>query len=410
MGNCTVVVHSPIDSTAKEKIRIQDLATDNGNEYSSNTLTVTTMNNDVKMKSSHDENKICQQCLNHLFKPRNSVVSDETTLMRGFSEYLCAHSSTERIRMMCVQSMRPMLCFEFRELADLITIRRAFSHPLLVEAAESLFLVVLKFVKEQEVVKEGLQLDLIIRILDSKGNDIVDPLRSGDVNISCILGLMTRGLHAAGIKIPMYLLLLKYEQEGKKCLFPDGSLKRIDRQAVFGTSSPQECEVFFGEFDGVFSTSLGLIDRCHVIEIGYNSTLICYCKLIRYALQERIIDLIYHKTNDEKIAALIEIKNIDSAVKLAPFPGIIKPSIETKYALRQTMLRYVPLTDLQATKANRLIALGVFNEATHLLSPKQGSILMRCINNKSKEALKEVINLPINEAWREISKCDESMF
>ena len=74
---------------------------------------------------------------------------------------------------------------------------------------------------------------------------------------------------------------------------------------------------------------------------------------------------------------------------------------DTKAALRKTEMRYIPLTELQATRANRLIHNGCFNEATHLLSPRQGKILMKAYTNVSKRTI-ETVNMPIHEAWKGI--------
>jgi hypothetical protein len=57
-------------------------------------------------------------------------------------------------------------------------------------------------------------------------------------------------------------------------------------------------------------------------------------------------------------------------------------------------MRYVPLTDLQADRANRWIHMGCFHEATHLqLSPRQEAILMKSYSNVSSRT--DGVDVPI---------------
>jgi hypothetical protein len=97
---------------------------------------------------------------------------------------------------------------------------------------------------------------------------------------------------------------------------------------------------------------------------------------------------------------IIEFERSNYKADIVEFVGAMQPSVDPKHALRKTILRFVPLTELQSARANRLCDMGAFNEAVHLLSPRQGQILMRSLQNSKKEDLTDV---PIVSAWKSVS-------
>jgi hypothetical protein len=89
-------------------------------------------------------------------------------------------------------------------------------------------------------------------------------------------------------------------------------------------------------------------------------------------------------------------------------PGYSSTRNDPKRALRQSpVLRFVPLTELQATPANRLAHLGRFNEAMHLLSPQRGSIFMQALKINAQISFKVVVDVLILPAW--MSLCDKQV-
>jgi hypothetical protein len=176
----------------------------------------------------------------------------------------------------------------------------------------------------------------------------------------------------------------------------------------------------------------------NAVLVSYDSRLLSYCSLVRYALQRRVGQIIYYQTNDERVAATMECdrirssstvqklessstspvqdnnkcnsdhshsshssrnKDLTSTARTVPFSCIV-PDYDPKRALRKTPLKYVPLTSLQATRANRLVHYGRFNEAMHLLSPHQGLILLqKAMRTSTNKEMHEMVDIPIAHAW-----------
>jgi hypothetical protein len=75
------------------------------------------------------------------------------------------------------------------------------------------------------------------------------------------------------------------------------------------------------------------------------------------------------------------------------------PDKETKYYLRQTPFRFVPMTAAQATRINAELAPKVEGAAARWLSPRQRALLERAKNAKG-EGWPLAIDVPIAEAMR----------
>jgi hypothetical protein len=142
----------------------------------------------------------------------------------------------------------------------------------------------------------------------------------------------------------------------------------------------------------------------NVEEVVYDWGRLCFGSVIHYALKRKVGDIIYYQTSDERIAALIEIERVNESSKVTEFLGNIQLDNNPKRALRKSPLRFVPLTDLQATRANRLAHLNRFDQLMHLLSPRQVSIFMQA---RDKNSFKDVIDVPILIAW--MSLCDQQV-
>jgi hypothetical protein len=156
--------------------------------------------------------------------------------------------------------------------------------------------------------------------------------------------------------------------------------------------------------------------RCKFI---YDPTKLTFGELVRFALKQRHnfgeTLIIYALSNDERVAALVEVNNMKTAniafqkdkasvqVQLISSSlSILEPDwiYDPNSALRQTPLRFVPLTDFQSTQVNCLIQIGLFNEATLLFSPRQGLILMVAIREAAgKKRFFKVVDVPILNAW-----------
>lgn len=308
----------------------------------------------------------------------------------GLGSLQCRFSSLANAQRHASTKQRPLLVLDF--VGDAST-DKLFSHPLLVEAAESLFVVV-RLPHDEKTTGKG-----SIRVMNE--NEAVEQVAEKFFSLASLCSTMVRGLQVCQCAVPVYLQLLLEEETGRR-----RGERRVDREATFGMLDSQVGEVEFGGLDGVLATRSGHIGRQPVVQVTYDSTKLSYCNLVRYALQQNVADTVYFQSNDEKTGARMELQRVDSGAELVSFLGItIQPSVDAKRALRQTMLRFVPLTDLQSTRANRLVHRGVFNEAMRLLSPRQGTILMRSMQAKG---LQEVIDVPIGRAWLRLSGGEEA--
>lgn len=302
----------------------------------------------------------------------------------------------------------PVLCLRTEQPGDIDSGRDIFSHPLIVEAAESLFVTVQpkKTASGDSSASKVPSGDEHIRscsctvdFRDYSGAEVVPSLCSRRLTRAGMVHAMIDALETCHRPVPKYLQLLREEEAGH--IGP----KSMVHQSVFGVADLAEGEVEFAGLDGVLATKAGYIDRRRVIEVTFDSRRLSYCCLVRFAVRRNLAGQIFYKTNEERIAALVEVQRVQEQSETVEYSGSIQPDYDPKSALRKTPLRYVPLTELQVTRANRLVHLGLFNEAVHLLSPRQGLILMQAMKVASQKSFHEVVDVPILAAW--ISVCEK---
>jgi hypothetical protein len=298
---------------------------------------------------------------------------------------------------------KPILCVEIEVPGDVDAGTDILSHPLIVEAAESLFVTVRQ--KARRTTRQSHlepSRSTKVSVMDDSGVDVME-VWGEYLSLAGVSSAMVRGLEASSKNIPAYLQLLREEESGCYRQSPSGTIQRVDRHAVFGMQDSNIGEVEFGGLDGVLSTRRGHIGHQKVVQIKYDSIRLSYSNLVRYALRRDMASIIYYQSNDERIAARVEIERMDNNESQidAFVDKTIQPDHDPKHALRQTMLRHVPLTDLQATRANRLVHLGVFNEAMHLLSPRQGRIMMQAMQGGLPRRM-DFVDVPFVRAWRSL--------
>jgi len=301
-----------------------------------------------------------------------------------------------------LRSKKPILCCEVVVSCGTRTpMCDVFRHPLIVEAAESMFITL--YVEEFSECRRG---STSVRVLNGRGQDVVKQVSGDGLSLASVTTLMIDAAESYKKPIPVYLQLLQEEACGRTRM---GRVSdRVDQQAVFGMKDDtRQAEADFAGLGGVLSTRTGYLGNQQVIRVTYDSTRLCFDDLVRFALQRKFANTIFYKTADEKTGATVELEEMDDQetqlVSLDRTP--IKPHLDPKHFLRTTMLRFVPLTDLQATRANRLVSRGVFNEAMQLLSPRQGMILMQSMQNASqgKGQKNEFVDVPITKAWKQLS-------
>jgi hypothetical protein len=131
----------------------------------------------------------------------------------------------------------------------------------------------------------------------------------------------------------------------------------------------------FGSIPGVIETEPGYQDGKEVVKVQYNPTLV--------------------KKAD--LEALTEPKGI----KTCGWNGNFSSDREPKYYLAQTDYKFVPMTSLQACRANSLVGKSQSPEA--LFSPRQMAVLEK-IRQHPNTKLKNAIGKDLKKAWAEVAK------
>lgn len=133
-------------------------------------------------------------------------------------------------------------------------------------------------------------------------------------------------------------------------------------------------EASLGLVDGVISTLPGFLDGKEVVKVDYNPEVVSLETLKERAKTAKCS---YREPGDGKEA------------------DTVKPDKEPKYYLSKTLLRFVPMTALQATRIN-----GMLNQPAHrdLLSPRQLELL-EYIEAHPDKGWKNMIGQEITSAW-----------
>jgi hypothetical protein len=318
----------------------------------------------------------------------------------------------------------PVLCVQAEVPGDQEAGLNVLSHPLIVEAAESLFVTVSVTLDSDTLATRYRPSPgrkpwcTTLKILDpnpsSTGEEELVPEIGGDLlTVGLVAETMIKALKLNQKTVPQYLELLCEEETGRKYLMPSGVIKSVDRVAVLAVADCHEAEVDFAGLEGVLRTQAGIYQGQRVIQVHYASRKVTYGSLLQFAISLDNVQAIYFQSIDERVAAQMEIGKLveganppPSLIKLDLEDQQIKPIHDPKSALRKTEMRYVPLTDLQTTRMNRLIHQGNFHKATHLLSPRQGIILMKSFSNVSQRKL--AIDVPIIKAWKALKDNNSS--
>lgn len=301
--------------------------------------------------------------------------------------------------------LKPVFSLQALIPGDVHAGRDLFSHPLLVEAVETLFVTCSTVTHEPTARSPSGHLCCTrVQILDPDLGDELVPLISGDdLTRTGLITAMIKALEAMSLIVPTYLRLLLEEEQGLQALVRGHDTRPRHHSAVFAVQDVALGEAVFGGLQGVLATRVGRIHQQHIVEVTYDSLELSYSVLVRYALQQRVGDVIFYQCNEERMVASIESVRVRAAhSKVQKFdPKSIRGQTvyDPKHALRKTPMRFVPLTDLQATRANNLIQSGNFNQAVHLLSPRQGIILMKAMRVGGQKTLHEVVDVPLLVGW-----------
>lgn len=244
----------------------------------------------------------------------------------------------------------------------------ALRHPLIVEAIESFFVPVCIYNNKGGEDAKALQRfnepswnNPVVRIIRADGSDIV-PRMAEFGSLHQLVSGMRQALEQVGITVPQYLLLLESELKARETGLST---------ATFSMYCFWSGESAFGSIPGVVETEPGFQNGQEVVRVQYDPSQISASEL-------------------EKVTAPKGIKSCQNG-------SSFRTDREPKYYLAQTPFRAVPMTSLQACRANSLVALGESPNA--VLSPRQRAIADYIERNPEKSWKNHIGTTDLVSAW-----------
>lgn len=228
------------------------------------------------------------------------------------------------------------------------------SHPLIVEAIETHFVPVCIFNnkggKDADVLRtfdEPAWNNPVVRIVRPDNHDLVLRMPNFNSSLQLVNG-MRRALDLTGKPAPRYLELLEEELAAREA----GLQTAIFSMYCFWTG-----EGTFGSLAGVIETEPGYQDGKEVVRVQFDPAV----------------------TSRVELENLTQPKSMTACAKNEGF----RSDREPKYYLAQTEYRFVPMTSLQACRANSLI--GKRQSPEELLSPRQVALLKKVRETPKKD-------------------------
>lgn len=245
------------------------------------------------------------------------------------------------------------------------------SHPLIVEAIETYFVPVCiynnKGGKDAEALKifdEPAWNNPVVRIVRTDYKDIVLRMPDFRTSTSLVKGLQS-ALELTGQAVPRYLEVLDEELQARASGLETATFSMYCFWSGEGT---------FGAIPGVIETAPGFQDGHEVVRVTFNPTII--------------------KRSD--LAARTQPKGITACQKNEGF----RHDNEPKYYLSKTNYRFVPMTSLQACRANSLV--GENQSPDALLSARQLALLKKIQANPKRDWKNMIGRTDLTKAWTEV--------
>lgn len=266
------------------------------------------------------------------------------------------------------------------------------SHPLIAEAIETLFVPVAIYNNEggsdAKVLKfygEPSWNNPVVRIVGNNKKDIVDRV-AGNYSKLGVVAAMRQALSKKNLPIPNYLELLHEELAAEK----SGTETATFSMYCFWTGEKK-----LGNLDGVIETQPGFMNSREVVEVEFDPTKISFEMLLKQANKSGCASHVFAEDKEQLMASEEMVGNNSSSKK-----GTFRIDREPKYYLSKTVYQYVPMTQLQAARANSLVGNGSL--PNEVLSPRQIA-LAKTLQSKKKGKLKSAINVGIQEAWEALA-------
>lgn len=242
------------------------------------------------------------------------------------------------------------------------------SHPLIVEAIETYFVPVCIFNNQGGKDAEALKLfgepawnNPVVRIVRTDYQDIVLRMPNFKSSLQLVNG-MRRALDLTGKTAPKYLELLEEELAAREAGLETATFSMYCFWTGEGT---------FGALPGVIETEPGFQDGKEVVKVQFDPSV----------------------TSRAELEKLTQPKSFTPCAKNEGF----RSDREPKYYLAQTPYRFIPMTSLQAARANSLV--GKKQSPDELLSPRQLDVFLIMAENPQKKDWKSMIGQNIIEMW-----------
>jgi hypothetical protein len=264
------------------------------------------------------------------------------------------------------------------------------SHPLVVEAIESLFIPLAIYNSEPNrdtdmlaKLSENSSNQTVIRIVNSRGTDLTERV----VDNLTMDGILSAIIESLSGETPQYV----------EILYEEYKIPQNTESAIFPVHCFWAGEVELGPSRGILQTIPGKVGEREAIQVVFDSNVTSYRKLLEESHTFGLCkDAYYSNENQRKVA---EEMFGDKGVKRS---GKFVPDRTPKYYLSQTSYESVPMTDRQAILVNSDLFFKEDPKAR--LSPRQIQ-MFEFIESESKRVWKNQINKQdMTSIWIQVSQ------
>ena len=264
------------------------------------------------------------------------------------------------------------------------------SHPLIVDAAESLFVPVAVYnnikgrdERTLQSFKEPAWNNPVVRIVTHDRRPLAARV-ADEYTVRGIATAMVEALRKTNRDVPEYLELLVEELNARS---------RGLETATFVMHCFWEGESALGALPGVVSTMPGFVGKDEVVELGFDPNVISFGALFQKASSLKCADKVYARTDAQM--ELASTKLGDRAIRTEE---VVRPDKQPKYYLLQTAYKHVPMTGLQAARVNALVQQD--KDPNRCLSPSQIDLLNAIRKNPAAPWPDAIGKDDLATAWR----------
>jgi len=268
------------------------------------------------------------------------------------------------------------------------------SHPLIRDAAESLFvpLAVYNNIKGDDErtlrsFKEPAWNNPVVRIITHDRKPLATRVAE-DYTVGGLASAMVAALKKTGSEVPAYLVLLAEECAARK-----QGLKR----ATFAMHCFWEGEGALGDVNGVITTMPGFLDKKEVVEVEFDPRLVDYKALVSKAQSLDCASHVFARDDDQRRVA----KGL-AGPAVVRTDVAIRPDKQPKYYLSKTVYRHIPMTPLQASRINA--AIGRKQSPDNYLSPGQLRLLASIRNHPQVKWPDAIGSADLVQTWATVEQ------